>query len=109
MELTFASFQKRDDWAATFETRHEARLLSRFQELAFDARQMTTASRYSPNTFLMVSEISPTVALDSIAERIRGIRFSPERAASSTCLRADLQQLASRRVRNASSPSTCRR
>src|SRR5262249_48572413 len=42
------------------------------------------ASVYSPNTFLKVSEISPSVAYASAALMICGIRFSPERAARPT-------------------------
>src|ERR1700674_1744786 len=40
--------------------------------------QITTASLYSPYTFRIASEISPTVAFASTAASIRGIKFSPE-------------------------------
>src|SRR5215469_3423019 len=47
--------------------------------------QITTVSRYSPNTLRIVSEISPTLAFASTAAIIRGMRLLPERAVSSTC------------------------
>src|SRR5712692_1785106 len=49
-----------------------------------DRSQITTVSLYSPYTFLIASEVSPTVALASTAARILGIRFSPERAGPAT-------------------------
>ena len=45
---------------------------------------------YSPNTFLKLSETSPTVQKLSTAWMMQGIRFSPERAASSVVWRAAL-------------------
>src|SRR5580658_8040604 len=61
--------------------------------------QITTASLYSPYTFRMASEISPTVALASTAASIRGMRLSPERAVSSTARSAAFQVSALRFAR----------
>jgi hypothetical protein len=48
----------------------------------------TTVSWYSPNTRRIASEISPTVPQLSTAQTVPGMRFSPQRAVSSTPLMA---------------------
>src|SRR5690349_14997841 len=67
------------------------------------ATHIRRSSRCSPKTRRSVSLISPSVARDSTAARMRGSRFSVPRAAASRLVRAAPEAALSRRARRSAS------